>query len=185
EVGVAVNGAVSMLKERADWVTRGAGAEGVRELIERLVHSNLSHPWQRITRHDVPIGHDASGQLVRISPQGTCLLVCGTSGGGKSTLISAFIEQLSERGYQVCVVDPEGDFPTPPGSVTIGGAGHPPTLEEAVQTISASFQSVVINLLEVPLLERARFATGLLNRLRSQYHRYGRPHWLICDESHH
>src|SRR5690606_36721051 len=64
EVGVAVNDAVSMLKERADWVTRGAGAEGVRELIERLVHSNLSHPWQRITRHDVPIGHDASGQLV-------------------------------------------------------------------------------------------------------------------------
>src|SRR5690606_25528107 len=33
EVGVAVNDAVSMLKERADWVTRGAGAEGVRELI--------------------------------------------------------------------------------------------------------------------------------------------------------
>ncbi len=37
-------------------------------------------------------------------------MICGTSGSGKSTLTTAILERLSDAGYQVLVVDPEGDY---------------------------------------------------------------------------
>jgi hypothetical protein len=44
---------------------------------------------------------------------------------------------------------------------------------------------VVVNLLGLPLQERAGFFTGFLAHLHELRARTGRPHWLAADEAHH
>ena len=53
EAGVAVQNALPMLKERADWVTAGARGEGVVELAQKVLATDLSELEQRFgTRSD-------------------------------------------------------------------------------------------------------------------------------------
>ena len=53
------------------------------------------------------IGATDRGEL-SIDPYGPPMLVCGTSGSGKSTVTTALLERLSGSGYQFALVDPEG-----------------------------------------------------------------------------
>jgi hypothetical protein len=94
EVGVAVQNALPMLKERADWVTEGARGTGVSELIEGLLTEDLAALSPRLGRYDLKLGTGSDGKDVAIRPYGLRLLLCGTSGSGKSTLATAFLEQL-------------------------------------------------------------------------------------------
>ena len=43
----------------------------------------------------------------------------------------------------------------------------------------------VINLLGIPWDERPPFFQNLFPRLQEMRARYGRPHWLVVDETHH
>ena len=38
------------------------------------------------------------------------ILIAGPSGSGKSTVTAGIVERLIEQNYQVCVIDPEGDY---------------------------------------------------------------------------
>ena len=53
-------------------------------------------------------------------------LIVGTSGGGKSTLATGFVERLRAQGYSFCIIDPEGDYDSFEAAVVLGGAEHPP-----------------------------------------------------------
>ena len=53
-------------------------------------------------------------------PYGQNILVSGPSGAGKSTFATGLIERLIDRDYQICIVDPEGDYGTLDGIVTMG-----------------------------------------------------------------
>ena len=52
-------------------------------------------------------------------PYGQNILVSGPSGAGKSTFATGLIERLIDRDYQICIVDPEGDYGTLDGIVTM------------------------------------------------------------------
>jgi hypothetical protein len=113
------------------------------------------------------------------------VLIAGASGSGKSTLATRLLEELAERAYQFCVIDPEGDYVDLAEATVLGDADHAPRPEQAIELLDVPTQSCVVNLLGVPLADRPSFADTLLSRLQELRARTGRPHWIIADEAHH
>jgi HAD superfamily hydrolase (TIGR01484 family) len=185
ECAVAVANALPMLKEKADWVTAGDHGAGVIELIDGLVRDDLADLEPRLTRHAIPLGRTAAGEEVRLAPHGTSVLIAGPSGSGKSTLTTATMEHLMEAGYQVCVIDPEGDYSSLPDAIVLGDQQRAPSPEEILDVLEAPARHAVVNLLGVTLKDRPAFFDALLPRLQEQRARVGRPHWLVIDEAHH
>ncbi|MES1209866.1 MAG: HAD-IIB family hydrolase [Pseudomonadota bacterium] len=185
ECGVAVANAVPMLRERADLVTAGHQGRGVVELADRLMANDLRDLTPPLTRHDLPLGADPSGAAVTLPAHGANVLLCGTSGAGKSTLATAFMERLDERGYQYCILDPEGDYNDLPRAVTVGTQKIEPNLDDITKLLDKPDQNVTVNLLGVGLSGRPAFFDKVLPRVQAQRDRSGRPQWLILDEVHH
>ena len=185
ECAVAVSNALPMLKEKADWVTAADHGAGVVEIVDRLVRDDLAELESRLTRHAIPLGTTAEGAVVSVRPQGDSVLIAGPSGSGKSTLTSAMMEPLMAAGYQICVVDPEGDYASLPGAIVLGDQERAPSPPEILDVLDAPARHAVVNLLGVPLKDRPAFFDALLPRLQEQRARVGRPHWLVIDEAHH
>ncbi len=183
ECGVAVANALPTIKERADLVTKGDHGAGVVELIDKLLASDLSK--LNITRHQVKVGTTEEGQDVFLKPYGENVLVAGTSQGGKTTLTTGIIEGIIEKGYQISVIDPEGDYSALERSVTLGGERIPITADEVLELLTKPDENVVVNLLGIGLDERPSFFTKLLLRLLQLRAETGRPHWIVIDEAHH
>ena len=185
EIGVAVQNALPMLKERADWVTRAPRGEGVIELIEGLLDSDLRELAPRLTRWNVELGEREDGEKVSIPSYGPRLMLCGTSGSGKSTLVTALLERLSDLDYRFCLVDPEGDYDELFDAVVVGGEQAVPTTDEVVSLLARGDKSAIVNLMSVPFEERPACFAGLMARLLECRARCGRPHWIVVDEAHH
>src|SRR5439155_7716592 len=131
------------------------------------------------------IGQTAGGSKVRIHPYGTNVLVAGVSGGGKTTLATSFLERLTEKGYQFCIIDPEGDYSELEGIVAYGNSQQSPNLEGLLSTLEKPNENVVANLLAVTMEDRPACFEKLLLGLQNLRARYSRPHWIIIDEAHH
>jgi hydroxymethylpyrimidine pyrophosphatase-like HAD family hydrolase len=185
ESAVAVANALPALKEQADWVTRGSRGAGVTELIDRLLAADLAELEPRLQRHGIPLGQREGGEEVRLKPYGVSVLLSGTSGGGKSTFATGFLERLSEQGYQFCIIDPEGDYQNFEGAVVLGNPQRAPTVEEAIQLLEKPNQNAVLNLLGIPMESRPAYFEGFLTALMELRARTGRPHWIVIDETHH
>lgn len=185
EVSVAVANALPAVKERTDWVTQGSRGEGVTQLIENLIASDLAELAPALKRHDILLGTKEDGTEVQLQPYGSSILVAGTSGGGKSTLATGVLERLAEKSYQFCIIDPEGDYENFDGAVVLGNSHQAPSVTEVLDLLSQSHQNLVVNLLGVKLEERPSFLVGLLPSLLEMRARTGRPHWLVIDEAHH
>ena len=160
ECAVAVANALPMLQERADWVTQGAHGDGVIECINQLLDSDLREREPQLGRHDIPLGRSADGQEVRLRPYGNVLLA-GSSQGGKTTLATGVCERFIERGYQLCIIDPEGDYSTLEEAVVLGDNTRVPSTDEVLELLQKPGQHVVVNLLAVALEQRP----GVLRRL--------------------
>jgi hydroxymethylpyrimidine pyrophosphatase-like HAD family hydrolase len=185
ECSVAVANALPALRESVDWVTDYDHGAGVRQVIDALIADDLQGFERRLTRHHVPVGTTAAGEPAAIAPYGSIVLVAGSSGSGKSTATAGILEQLAERGYQLCIVDPEGDHERAPGVVVLGTHEQPPQLEQVVQVLSAPQAHVVVNLLAVSLSDKPDFLLALLARLFELRATTSRPHWIVIDEAHH
>ena len=184
ECAVAVANALPMLRERADWVTRRDHGGGVIECINQLLDSDLREREPQLGRHDIPLGIGADGQEVRLRPYGNVLLA-GSSQGGKTTLATGVCERFIERGYQVCIIDPEGDYSTLEEAVVLGDSTRVPSTDEVLELLQKPDQHVVVNLLGVALEQRPAFFVGFLTRLQELRARTGHPHWIVIDETHH
>ncbi|HEY5871560.1 MAG TPA: HAD-IIB family hydrolase [Candidatus Tectomicrobia bacterium] len=184
ECAVAVANALPMLQERADWVTQGEHGDGVIECINQLLDSDLREREPQLGRHDIPLGRRADGQEMRLRPYGNVLLA-GSSQGGKTTLATGVCERFIERGYQLCVIDPEGDYSTLEEAVVLGDNTRVPSTDEVLELLQKPGQHVVVNLLAVALEQRPGFFVGLLTRLQELRVRTGHPHWIVVDETHH
>jgi hypothetical protein len=185
ECSVAVAGALPILQERADTVTRADNGAGVTEIIDALVASDLEVYEHRLTRHHILLGTRRNGSEVRVRPYGVNLLLAGTSGSGKSTLATGFLERLAEAGYQFCIVDPEGDYENFEAAVVLGDDKRAPSIAEVLQLLEYPDQNAVVNLLGLALEDRPAFFAALLARLQALRVQTGRPHWLVVDEAHH
>ncbi len=185
ECAVAVSNALPMLKERADWVTEGDHGRGVIELVDQLLDSDLSKLEPRMTRYDILLGAREGDREARLKPYGHNLLLAGTSQGGKTTLASGIIERLAEQGYQLCILDPEGDYSELESAVALGGSNRVPRVEEVIELLGKPEQNAVVNLLGVALEHRPAFFAKLFPRLQELRTRTGRPHWIVIDEAHH
>lgn len=185
ECAVAVANALPSLRENADLVVAGDHGEGVRELIDRMLKNDLADLEDRLQRHWIPIGTSDAGETFALRPQGGSVLVAGTSGSGKSSLTSGYVERMVERGYQVCLFDPEGDYEVFEGGVVLGDSHRPPSEQEVLQILRDPQKNVAVNLIGLPMNDRPVFFGRLLPRLLEMRTRLGRPHVLVVDEAHH
>jgi len=185
ECGVAVANALPSVKDRADIVTTGDHGQGVIELITHLLQDDLKLYDDRVERSTVPMGKvEGTEKEIRIVPNRESLLVAGPSASGKSTAVGGILEELNDRGYQFCLIDPEGDFESFAGALTIGSPterADPAAVAKALE----SPKSLVVNLMGVPLRERPSAFAALLPRILEIRGKTGRPHWLVIDEAHH
>lgn len=184
ECGVAVADALPGLKERADLVTLGGAGDAVIELVDRLVYNDL-RDVDLLRKRAVPLGKRVDGSLEKLDPYARGVLLAGTSGGGKTTFATAFLESLATAGYQYCVLDPEGDYGNLENAVVLGDAKHAPVPEEAARILENPRDSVVICTLAVPFEDRPEFFQALLPEILELRARTGRPHWIMVDEAHH
>ena len=193
-LAVAVADALPSLKEAADVVTRGGAGAGAVEIVDALLADDgaalVAGLATRRERHEIAIGARADGSTLTVPAHGGAILIAGTSGGGKSTVVTGFLERLAEQSYQYCVVDPEGDYEgiatgASEAAVGLGAPKRAPTIEEVTSALSAPDRNVVVNLLGLPMDERPRFCAVLLPRLVEMRARFGRPHWIVIDEAHH
>ena len=185
ECAVAVGNALPSVKEKADFVTEATHGTGVTQLIEEMLADDLASREPSLRRHHILLGATSDGATVHFSPYGVNALIVGTSGGGKSTVAAGLVERLRTQGYSFCIIDPEGDYDSIDSAVVLGGADHPPEIEECLQLLCKPEQNAVINLLGVTLNDRPWFFMTLFARIRDLRTRTGRPHWLIVDEAHH
>src|SRR6202163_4298055 len=185
ECRVAVANALPMLKDAADLVTRHDHGAGVRELIDRLIESDLRDLDPSLERHDILLGIRADRTEVLLRPYGTSVLLVGSSGSGKSTLAAGVLERLADCEYQFCVVDPEGDYREIAGAIVLGDSQREPSVAEVFDVLAKPTQSVVVNLLGIALDRRPAFFHALLPQLQELRSATGRPHWIVVDAAHH
>lgn len=182
---VAVANALPMVKADAHIVTSEPRGAGVTGTVRRMLNGDLAEIAPSIERQTVEIARDLEGRPVRLHPQCGGMLIAGSSGGGKSTAATALIEKIVERGLQLCVIDPEGDYADLEGTLVIGDARSPPRLPEIIEILKEPAQNAVVNLLAVDVAERPCFLSELMPALSHLRVETARPHWLIIDEAHH
>jgi HAD superfamily hydrolase (TIGR01484 family) len=184
EAGISVSNAVPTLKTRADLVTQADHGAGVAELIDRMITDDLADLESKLVRHHLLLGHDASGNEVRIAPQRRNALIVGPVGSGKSRVARALIERLIDTKYEVCIFDPEGDFGELEAAVVVGDAQQPPSPDEVLKLIQKSTKGAVVNAQAIPLADRPAFLMKQLARLHELREHLGRPHWIVVDDAH-
>jgi HAD superfamily hydrolase (TIGR01484 family) len=186
ECGVAVANAVPSLRDRADIVTKASRGEGVVELIQQMLEDDLRQYDNRLTRSTIPIGTEVGAQdrPVHFVPNRNSVLVAGASASGKSSAVAGILEEFAEKGYQFCVIDPEGDFENFGGAMPIGSPSDPPDPNVVAKALESP-QSLVVNLMSVPMAERPTAFSALLPKILEMRGRTARPHCLVIDEAHH
>lgn len=186
EYAVAVSNAVPLLKEIADWVTTGSDGRGVSEIIGEVMDHDLGVPPFNTSRRNILIGmRETGGEELSIPATGVNVLLAGSSGSGKSTLATGILERIGRHGYQFCLIDPEGDYEGYPDAVLFGNAQRGPGVAEILTALERPDTQVIANLVGLPLHDRPAFFLTLLSALQERRARFGRPHWMLVDETHH
>jgi len=192
EVGVAVADAVRSLKEIADVVANKPGPYGVLDILEKywLNPDPSDPPRHRERERSIPLGEDETGALFSI-PGATLasgnLGVFGDSGSGKSWVTGLLAEGMRYAGYQVLLIDPEGDYRgmrTLPGMMSFQGNQKTlPSPELVAGFLETITESVVLDLSAYPVDGRDQYVAELLCRLRILKERNFRPHWIVLEEA--
>lgn len=184
EIGAAVENALPSVKKTADIVLTLDHGAGVSELIDRMVATDLAAESRAIERHQLPLG-ETDGEPVPLSPYGHNILICGPSASGKSTVATRIVESLLEKGYQFCLVDPEGDYSNVEGPMHFGGPDASPVPSEVIAALERPQSSAVVTLTGMSIADRPPLFTSLLSPILDLRGRTGHPHWLLLDEAHH
>jgi hypothetical protein len=180
EFAVAVANAIPTLKERADLTTTLPAGLGVEELIDQLLLNDLAGVTPSRADQQIVLGKRVDNEdNVTINPYGSSLVIAGPSGSGKTTVVRALIERLVQNDYQVCLIDPEGDYDQLEKFIALGGPSRPPEISEVFQVLQNPKSNLSINLIGVPLADRPAYFGSLFPQLQELRSRTGRPHWII------
>lgn len=181
---IAVANALPAVKQTADLVTIGDHGAGVVEAIDALIADPSILVASAAQRHRILIGARDDGAALGVDGGG--VLIAGSSGLGKSTLATALVEKLVAEGFQVCVLDPEGDHADMEKAVVLGDAKHVPVSREVIDVLEKpDAPPVVINMLGLEVQERPAFFRETMARVSELRAATARPHWLLIDEAHH
>lgn len=188
ELSVAVANARPLLKEVADTVLPQPDGEGVQALIEQLIAGETPPRRARPERRLV-LGERMSGMPVHIDPFKLVeqnIGIFGASASGKSWLAGLLAEELLKQGYQVCIIDPEGDYrglSTAPHTLLLGGPDKRlPMVSDVINFCEWNTLSLVLDLSIYTLEERIDYLVEFLNAMRGLRTRRGRPHCFLVDE---
>ena len=185
ECSVAVANAAPSILTLADWTVKRESGGGVAELVNELISDDLVRMQGELHRNLIPIGLLEGGDEITVPPYGTNILIAGPSGSGKSTVTAGIVERLIEQTYQVCIVDPEGDYGTSQDVINLGDSSRAISINEVLSILEDPKMNVNLNLLGIELADRPGFFGQLFPSLRTLRTRTGRPHWMILDEAHH
>jgi HAD superfamily hydrolase (TIGR01484 family) len=177
----AVANALTSVKEGCDLVLTKDHGEGIVELIDRMLREDamLVAP----SRRGIPLSAGIIGTPIWLTPQDS-LLIVGGSGSGKSRFVTLLVERMVDRGFGVCVLDPEGEYENLQGTVATGDELQAGSIVEAVRLIGCGM-NVVFGTVTISLDARRRLFERLVPRVFALRRARGRPHWLVVDEAHH
>src|SRR5579884_3557315 len=182
ECAVAVANALPAIKEQVDLVTSGADGAGVVELIEALLRDDLRQVAPALVRHDPLLGTTPAGDEVRL-PYGSRALLLDDP-GRVSGVVMHLLGQLSERGYQYCLIDPRGTYQELGESVSLGSRSRPPGEDDLLHLLQQPDQSATVDLCRLRPGDRQAFFTRALARLGELGATTGRPHLLALNAAH-
>jgi len=188
ELGVAVANATPDLRRAADAVLPLPAGAGVRTLLADLLDGRTPAHRPRPERSLV-LGNRASGSSVELDSFAvveTNLGILGSSGSGKSWLAGLVAEELMKQRYQVCIIDPEGDYRAlgaSPRTMLLGGAETPlPSVASVLNVAEWNNVSLVLDLSMYELERRYGYLCDFLRALHGLRARRGRPHYFLLDE---
>lgn len=190
ELGVAVADAVPALRAAADLVTQKPGPDGVLEALETYWLQGRAPTILSSHTCRIPLGEDETGAPVTLpcaALAGGNVGVFGDSGSGKSWVTGLLAEGMHRAGYQVLLIDPEGDFRglrDLAGMVAVDGDEEtlpPPTY--VVMLLEEGMLSVVLDLCNYPVTHRVDYVADVLCLLRPLKERKFRPHWIVLEEA--
>lgn len=191
EIGITMANAVLSMKKNADLVTAQPGPAGVLEALERYWLNGS--PLDLESQHPrwVPIGddvrEDAPAFLPGVDLVGQNLGIFGGSGSGKSWLAGLIAENLHLSGYQLLLIDPEGNFgglKMLPRMVVLSGDEKTLASPELVTLLlEQNNVSVVIDLVAYPEESRQAYVTDLIRWLHPLREHKIRPHWIVLEEA--
>ena len=183
ECSVAVANALPMLQVEADFVTASANGQGVAELINEIIASDLRDRDTTLTRHHLLLGTAAYNRQIRISPFASNILLAGSSDNERRKVVTAFVEILCKQQYQFCLLDPRGVFEEVLDAVALGRRKRAPTVDEIIRLLKDPLENAIVNLSGVSMRQRNSFVQELFARLQQLRARTGHPHWIVVDEA--
>lgn len=180
ECSAAVANAIPALKERVDVVTGGRDGAGVAELIGRILQDDLHSLPRSSEKHSVLFGR-ADGRDFHVDAGDQTMLVGGPSGEGKRSFVAGLTARLTASEYQVCVIDPAGEYENLAGCPAVGSKENPPSCEQVFQLLENPAASLTVNLAGVKKREKSGLLGSLLGKLQEKKRREARPHWIVID----
>ncbi|MBN1179370.1 MAG: HAD hydrolase family protein [Anaerolineae bacterium] len=190
EIRATVADAMPCVRELADVVATHPGPAGVLETLEAYWLGDCTGDLPARHERPIPLGRDEAGDDVSMPAArlvGGNLGVFGDSGSGKSWVAGLLVEGMYAAGYQVLIIDPEGDFRgmrALPGVISLEvspDATPPPTMISALlETVTAS---IVLDMSAHPATQRISYVADLVRALLSLKSRKFRPHWIVMEEA--
>ena len=98
EFSAAVSNALPSLKEAVDLVLPADHGKGVKSLIDQILFDDLRSLEDSLKRHRLPIATNEEGE-VYLPAFGAPILVCGSSGSGKSSLANMIVDSIAGQNY--------------------------------------------------------------------------------------
>jgi hypothetical protein len=153
-----------MVKQTADLVTvAGHGARGGGD--EGLLTDERAFATRAAERRKIALGKDDRAVL---QPTDDGVLIAGSSGIGKSALATAIMEKLAAQGFQICVLDPEGDYDDLRDAIVLGDGQRAPREAEILDVLRKPAGGVlVVNMLGIPVEQRRASSTVFSRRSAS------------------
>jgi hypothetical protein len=180
---VAADHAVEKVKAEADSVVADHGCR-VAALVERPRVDDLAPAPTRVSQQRTAIGTTASGETPGPKLLAT-VLVAGTSGEGRSTIVAALVEQITDHAFHVCVVDPECDYDNLADAGSVSDTKQEPRMSKVIGLLERADVSVVVNLFAIEPLKRSRPLVEFLAETDQLRATTGYPHWRVLDEVYH
>jgi hypothetical protein len=184
EVGVAARGAVPAVLSLADDSVSQPGGAGVALYIRKIIERDGIVPTPQ--RRAVPLGKTTEGAEVALPNSGANVVISGDPRSGKSWIAGLLAEQLIAEGYQICIIDPEGDYAQLGERSKIVTFGHDlplPSPQATARLLNTEPLSLILTLSSLAPAEQLSYVGQLLPSLQAGQAATGIPHWVVIDEA--